>query len=658
MSHKAWFALFLSLGILALQSPAQHRDPGKDYWSHNYGQPHHGPSDRSFTWQVVGKAQPDECYFGVGAPENLPSFYSTYGTGSDLATGYGRPCSYDGNADGVPKVNQAYVWGMTTWGNRYVWFGTIANTLCLVMEALEGTGGSSPAALQDNTVVCEAGKSGNTDARPARIFLYDTFSKKLEDMTPLVKNFTGDGGVSWTRLQQTFGLRSAGSMGDVVILGGLYGNLTTPGVAMYAFDARHQKFLGSIVFDGVSPIPYPGVPTASNGASVAQFSNIRQWLAVENQLYVGVATGPSAGFGAASGAILRWTGNVFHPFRFVVVGTVGADPAYLAFLNDRIFVNTWGTAALNGQYFPAGSLGEALYMSPKFNYMLPPSTASWGPPVFTYAEYEPEPSAAMDGGAIAAFDGALYITTMTPPGTQALQFANLYPGAPKDTASQVEDFLGSYRPTAMFRGTGFDNPRGPQFQLLYGNTELPQFVTPGGTPCPTGSANTATQATCSWTMTDNKMGQAPLYGLAGYNNVFNSYTWWMNVYDHQLFVGTFDWSYLAFETLYDQFGSKIPPDVIAATRQFEGADLLRIPDGKTAAIPVSLDGMGNFSNYGVRNMVDIGGDMYVGTANPFNLLTNPSNTFYYGKLGGWELIDLTGWNGHHTPPQSPNGYLK
>jgi hypothetical protein len=36
--------------------------------------------------------------------------------------------------------------------------------------------------------------------------------------------------------------------------------------------------------------------------------------------------------------------------------------------------------------------------------------------------------------------------------------------------------------------------------------------------------------------------------------------------------------------------------------------------------------------------------MYIGTANPFNLLTDPNDTFYNGKLGGWELYDFTSVN--------------
>lgn len=649
MHPKSLFTILASLAVLAcLTYPqsalAQHRDPGREFWSRYYGHPYQTSPDNVAMWRVVGKARPDECFFGVGNKDNLNSFNAYFGTGKDLPSGYARSCSYGSSTGGTPKVNQAYLWGMTKWNERYIWFGTIANTLCQVISALESVDGVAPSPLRENTMVCEAGSNGNTDQRPPRIFMFDTAINRLQDMTPLVKNYTGDSGASWARLQQTVGLRSAGSLGNMVILAGLSGNILKPGVVMFAFNAKQQTFLGSIVFNGTDPVPYAGVPTNStNPANVAFFSNIRQWIVAQNHLYVGVATGASAGFGGASGAILRWTGSLTQPFSFDVVGTVGADPAYLVYAHNRIFVNTWGTAALNGQNYPLGSLGQALYMGPKFDSTsgtLQTSNASWGPPIFTYANYEPEPSAAMDGGAMEVFNGDIYFTTMTPPGTQIIQFSKLYPGAPTDQLSQAEAFLGSYRPTAMFRASHLDSPNGPKFELLYGNPLLPQFVASDGTACPTGAANAATQSNCSWAMTRNKMDQDPLYGFGGYNNIFNSYTWWMHVYKGQLLVGTFDWSYLAYELLFDKYGSHIPPEVITAARQFEGADLLRIPDPYSAAIPISLDGMGNFSNYGIRNMITVGNDLYIGTANPFNLLTNPNDNSYEGRLGGWELIDL------------------
>jgi hypothetical protein len=51
---------------------------------------------------------------------------------------------------------------------------------------------------------------------------------------------------------------------------------------------------------------------------------------------------------------------------------------------------------------------------------------------------------------------------------------------------------------------------------------------------------------------------------------------------------------------------------------------------------VSLSGVGNISSYGVRTMVSDDA-LYLGMANPMNLLTDPNDDL---PEGGWELIEL------------------
>jgi hypothetical protein len=48
-------------------------------------------------------------------------------------------------------------------------------------------------------------------------------------------------------------------------------------------------------------------------------------------------------------------------------------------------------------------------------------------------------------------------------------------------------------------------------------------------------------------------------------------------------------------------------------------------------MPVSIDGMRNGMNYGIRSMISDDEFIYIGTANNANL----------SKDGGWELIKLT-----------------
>ncbi|MEW5817415.1 MAG: hypothetical protein AB1798_18720, partial [Spirochaetota bacterium] len=62
--------------------------------------------------ELLGKAEPDECYNGIGNP--YPP---------------GPPCS-----EGVPKVNQTYVWGMTMSGDD-IWFASSANVTCMATAA-------------------------------------------------------------------------------------------------------------------------------------------------------------------------------------------------------------------------------------------------------------------------------------------------------------------------------------------------------------------------------------------------------------------------------------------------------------------------------------------------------------------------------------------
>src|SRR5271155_4242781 len=67
------------------------------------------------TNQLVAKAQPDECFVGIGNTANQ------YPAGPTCTTG-------------SPKVNQAYVWGLTE-ANSELWFGTAANVECFVLQS-------------------------------------------------------------------------------------------------------------------------------------------------------------------------------------------------------------------------------------------------------------------------------------------------------------------------------------------------------------------------------------------------------------------------------------------------------------------------------------------------------------------------------------------
>ena len=88
-----------------------------------------------FEPELLAKAEPDECFNGPGVPY----------------TGTVPVCP-----DGIPKVNQAYVWGMAKPGDE-VWFGTGPNIHCLVLGSYLGIGLASMVPILYPEVVVLAG---------------------------------------------------------------------------------------------------------------------------------------------------------------------------------------------------------------------------------------------------------------------------------------------------------------------------------------------------------------------------------------------------------------------------------------------------------------------------------------------------------------------
>jgi len=142
------------------------------------------------------------------------------------------------------------------------------------------------------------------------------------------------------------------------------------------------------------------------------------------------------------------------------------------------------------------------------------------------------------------------------------------------------------------------------------------------------------------------------------------------VWNDQLWVGTMDWSYLAAHAANKIFDPSAPPlTTIGAGGDFElgptnifsffniiqGADLMFFQDSSTPAIPESLTGVGNATSYGVRNILPSStadDSLFLGMANPMNLLTAPSLGPYQG---GWELIQLSAIPGS-TPVNTLTGF--
>lgn len=532
---------------------------------------------------LLAKAQPDECYAGLGQP--YPA---------------GPPCP----AGSQPKVNQAYVFGLTDSHDR-LWFGTSANQLCTVLgtvvDTLAGAGLPIDLAGDNGAWVCEYGQSDFRnvfepipsagfdtlpatlgDWRPPKIYSYDLDTGELVDRTPddeLIDN--------------TLGIRSAGAIGELAILAGpnLEAGFLAEGGAinLFAFNTVTGAYLGS--------------------TSISDYTDIRKWVVVNGVLYTGVR-------GLEDGRVLRWNGTVADPFQYEEVGRLDAEAVELAAHEGRLFVTTW--------WLQLGDQMAGLWMSPEIpdGGLTNDDLEGWTK-VWAADDYEPDEAVAYSyyGSALASFDGYLYWGTINFPivslGAHVL-LRDILNTNPLD----ILPALGaSYRSVAVFRGRNFASS--PEMETLYGEEEL--FAYNGTT----------------WSLQPTGMGP-PLYGHSGFGNPFNAYIWNMVIGADGLYVGTMDWSFML-----DQFVRSLAltlgvPDEDVLDQlppaPTGGADLYRFPDADTAAVPESLTGVGNQANYGVRTSVALGDDLYLGTANAMNLLTDPDDAL---PDGGWELLKLS-----------------
>lgn len=514
----------------------------------------------------LAKAPVDECFVGVGVPSQAP---------------VGGSCP----AGTTPKRNQAYVWSLTEAAGA-LWYGTVANTHCLVQDGFLGF--TDP--QQNSYWVCEFGASvpWETDWRPPRLYRSDLATGQVSPLDPPA------GTQAHALLWATIGFRAAGNAGGVVFLAG---PAFSGGITVFAFDADTAQLIGARLYE--------------------EYADIRTFVQDEHgNLYLGV--GNAEAVNGNWGTILRWTGSKAAPFQFQPVGSIETEAANLALFQGRLFVTTW----------PSGGKVAGLFRSPAIPAGgLDGSHVNAWTKVWSVSDYDPDPIAAATtgGGAIAAYAGRLYWGTMHVPFV-ATQVALGSYGRVLDTSDPnvlLDVALGTHRSIAIFEGTKLTTTK-PEIRLLYGEAYLPKFDAAEG-------LYTIAYDDEHWT------GYAPVNGSSGVGNFFNAYTWAMAVYDGRLYVGTFDWSQLVRVLLFDErptlmalpLPQKLLIEHIGPRIPLEGADLFRFGNPGDAA--ESLTGVGNFTNYGVRTLVADELNLYVGTANPMNL--HPD--------GGFELLQLT-----------------
>jgi len=583
---------------------------------------------------LLEKAPADACYYGIGN-NAVPD---------DGAYGYGgvpvEAANCSRTTDGQAKVNQAYIWGLTSGSGGDLWFGTMANTLCVSQSGILGLVFAYQ--TTDNAWVCEYNKSawftpvyGGSgpaavigDLRPSRIYWYNS-SSGLHDVTPPVPPATqaGWGPANVNQLLvYTAGLRSAaylpglGGAPNMVVLAGIALN-PLMGINLFVFNASTHAFIGSF--------------------SLPQYSDIRKYVTYQGTtgsgIYAAVANSASNTYrGTAYGSVLRYSGVKDYTVTvsgntvttchncpaFTVVGLLPSEGAYIASHLGRLYVTTWP-----GQVNPSAQMAS-LVMGPTMpaNGQLPASTSLWTT-LWKATDYEPDPviAATYMGGALASFDNQLYWGTIHLPFEATVAAWATY-GAPTTSIAKATLMAATQRAAAVFRGTNLGMRRA-DIDLLYGAEMLTQYQV----------------ASKTWAIVPNNMHAIPIHGTSGMDNPFNNYIWSMAVWSNRLWVGTMNWAYVfnevapqVEEVLGLTSGSINLQELGLGTVIPFGANLAYFNSAYSPAFFDDDQGLGNYLNYGFRNLLPVGNVMYVGTANPMNLKTDPTKD----KLGGWELIQL------------------
>ncbi|HET6423204.1 MAG TPA: hypothetical protein VFG20_05945 [Planctomycetaceae bacterium] len=514
----------------------------------------------------LGKAPPEEFFAGIGKPYYL--------------LGQQPP-----GTPGKPKVNQAYVWGMTKAGDD-IWFGTAANPVSLVVGGILGFAVPRESEFQVSEFwksqypgISPLLKTYLGDWRPPRIYRYQP-AGGVQDVTP-----------SDPLLSNTLGLRSAGANDEIVLIAGPA--LIQLGINVFAFDAQTGAYLGS--------------------KSFLEFSDIRKWVTVDDVLYTGTLdTWTQTG----AGSVIRWKGTKTNPFQYEIVGRTDNEVATLVAHEGRMYAFTWAAVSsfwtrLNGA---KSTHQPAIWMSPPLpeGGLTAVHQFQWKN-VWTIDRYDPDPVVASSlwMGAAESFDGHLVWGTIQIPGVGALAWLDEY-GLPESPLLLVESFDKSSRTAPVFRGKLVNGQL--QVDLLYGDATLPKYV-------PSGPGRG------SWVIAPNKLGN-PLHGSAGFGQPLNAYIWSMEVHAGKLYVGTFDRSFLRYGNDYVK-GLPVPNDL--------GADIVQFTSTSTPAKAVSLTGLGNVTNNGVRTMVSHPDGLFCGTATSANLLADLNDTL---PEGGWEFLKV------------------
>lgn len=554
---------------------------------------------RGFT--VVAQAEVDECFTGIGNEPREPN-----------ARGRCRGRS-------TPKKNHTYAWGMTEEG-RHLWWGTGPNPVCTLLAPAPGFPTFPPLASGRGVgFACEFAASwraqqnpaiGNLgDHRPPQIWRMNTCTLESENLSP-----TND-----PNLADVVGLRSAGSVNDVVFVAGpggaATGNFSAAqngnSIIMLAFEASSGRYLGSRRFP--------------------EYRNVRQWLTHGGVLYVGV-TNKGVPEGPGGGAILRWTGDKADPFRFSTVGRITEAPGNMVVHQGRIFISAWPDT--NAAGLAIGTSG--VWMGPTIPFGgMTVANASDFREIWTVAEIEPDPGveASVALGPIRSWRGSLYWGTMHFPlgGLQGhVQRSGQTWDGPLGFVSTV---LATQRSATFLRGDGFGegvNPSQGTVRKLYGDPVVPVW---------NGSR---------FVLRPSRGGLAR-FGLGGFNYWLNSYVWQMGITQGNLFAMTYDLSDSIAGVLQaagNANGGIVPRflttmiAIAGANPLIAGSDIWRFRQPFLPALPVTINTGGNPEQFGIRTVVAKDDFLWLGTAGGRPLDRN----------GGFKILRFNPTRTVVTPP--------
>jgi hypothetical protein len=234
-------------------------------------------------------------------------------------------------------------------------------------------------------------------------------------------------------------------------------------------------------------------------------------------------------------------------------------------------------------------------------------------------------------GAMASFKGQLIVGSYLLDSSvgQAKTLWNKY-GTPSTLRARLRDALEANRAATIFDIFNAGEPN-PKVTLLYGSYKLPVYDPQGK----------------KWVLNTNKLNQLPRLGPAGFGNRYNFYDWTWTVLRNKLYMGTWDASGAIpgdAPSIAEIYGAGPKLETLLQTilgpiyrSALGGFDLWRLDSPDRPAVPETLNGYDDRSQYGVRTMVPFPdkGFFMAGTAGADNLRTGAVDP------GGAEILKLT-----------------